>query len=329
MKTTIAITGASGHIGNVVCRMLAESGNKVRALYHTDRSSLEGIAVELIRGDVLNRDDLSSLIEGCEVVIHCAAIISIHGDPDGMVFKTNTEGTKNVLEVSKQLGVRKIIHLSSVHAVEEHPLTAPYDESRPYKTAAADSYDYSKALGEQLMLENKANGYPEVVVLRPTSVVGPYDFKPSEMGKALIDFYRQKIPALPAGGYDFVDVRDVALSVIAAIENGKSGEAYLLSGKYYTLKDLALLIQKVTGKKVPRLVIPYSVLKTLLPLIKAYSTITGAAPSFTLASINTLRNCHNHMDHSKATRQLGLNCRPMEETLRDFYEWQRSNNFIS
>jgi dihydroflavonol-4-reductase len=177
------------------------------------------------------------------------------------------------------------------------------------------------------MLEGSKNGL-DVVVIRPSSVIGPNDYKPSEMGKALIDFYYQKIPVLPQGGYDFVDVRDVADSIISAIEHGKNGQVYLLSGKYYSLKELAKLVQKVTGKKVPQVVIPYWLLKSILPLIKLYSKLSHAEPLFTIESIDALKNGHPNMDHSKAATQLGHHPRPLEETLRDFYEWQRTNHTI-
>jgi dihydroflavonol-4-reductase len=322
MKRTIAITGASGHLGNVVCRMLIEKGYKVKAFYNSFHKSLEGLSLELIQGDVLNPDDLARLIEGCEIVIHSAAIISIHGDPSGIVFRTNTEGPANVLEMSKQKGVKKLIHISSVHAVMELPLSVQYDETRPYKTSDAPAYDYSKAFGEQHILAGTKDNSIEVVVLRPSSIIGPFDYKPSEMGKALIDFYRQKIPVLPEGGYDFVDVRDVADSVIKAIDNGINGEIYLLSGKYYSLKELSQIVYKVTGKKVPKRILPFWLLRLILPLIAFYSRLSGASPQLTIESINALRNGHPNMDHSKATHQLGHNCRPLEETLQDFYDWQ-------
>jgi dihydroflavonol-4-reductase len=328
MNTTIAVTGASGHIGNVVCRILIEKGYKVKALYNSDKKSLEGLPVEAIQGSVLNKTDIARLMEGCDVVIHCAALISIHGDPKGIVFKTNTEGPANVLEVSKQKGIKKIIHISSVHAVMEIPASLPFDETRPYKTSSAFAYDYSKATGEQLMLANAKNGNPEIVVLRLSGVIGPFDYKPSEMGKALIDFYHQRVPALPHGGYNFVDVRDVATSIVEAIEKGKDGEVYLISGKYFTFKELAQIVYKVTGKKMPKIVIPYTLLKLSLPLISLYGKIKGAAPLFTIESIDALKNGHRNMNHSKAMHQLGHHSRPMEETIRDFYSWQRSNNML-
>jgi len=321
MNSNIAVTGASGHIGNVVCRILFEKGYKVRAMYNSSRASLENIDIEKVKGDILNIDDLNNFFDGCDVVINCAAIISIHGDPTGKIFKTNTEGPKKVLEACKLKGVKKLIHISSVHAVMEFPLDTPLDENRPYKAKGSTPYDYSKAVAEQLLLEGSNDSSPEIIILRPSSVVGPFDFKPSEMGKALIDFYNNKIPAIPEGGYDFVDVRDVAISIITAMEKGKHGEIYLLSGKFYTLNDLVKLVHKVTKKQMPGVVIPYFILRLVLPCIRLYSKLTGGAPVFTRESIDILKYGHPKMDHSKATAQLGHNVRSLEESLKDFYDW--------
>lgn len=328
MVNQIAVTGASGHIGNVVCKKLIEAGYRVKAMYHYDNEALLDHDLEMVQGNILNKKDLEVLIEGCEIVINCAAIISIHGDPDGTVFKTNTEGPKNVLEVSLAKGVKRIIHLSSVHAVTELPHSKPYDETRPYKTTEDFTYDYSKAQGEQVFLKEKDNPTLDVVIVRPSCVIGPFDFKPSKMGSALIDFYKQKIPFLPAGGYDLADVRDVAESIVTAITKGRNGEVYLLSGKYYSLKALAQEIKVVTGKRVPTVVLPYWLLKFLVPFVSLYFRLTKTSPSFTKESIDALKNGHPNMDCSKAQRELGHNIRPLEETLKDFYSWQSENGVI-
>lgn len=328
MSIQIAITGASGHIGNVVCRKLLENGYRVKALYHSDKSGLEGLNVELIQGSTLNKNDLSNLIDGCEIVINCAAIISINGDPKGDVFRTNTEGPKNVLEVAIEKGVKKLIHLSSVHAVTELPHSQTYDETRPYKTKADFVYDYSKAIGEQLLLNTKHTTELDVVIVRPSCVVGPFDFKPSKMGVALLDFYKQKIPFLPFGGYDLVDVRDVANAIITAITKGNNKEIYLLSGKYYSLKELSQEVRTVTGKKVPTTVLPYAFLKCIVPFATAYYKISRKTPTITNESIAALKNGHPAMDNSKAKRDLGFKCRPLVETLTDFYAWQKEKKVI-
>jgi dihydroflavonol-4-reductase len=322
------VTGANGHLGNVVCRKLLEQGYAVRAMYHSDKRSLQDTDVELVEGDILQINDVSRLIQDCEAVIHCAGIISINGDPDGRVFLTNTEGPRKVLQASKDARVKRIIHISSVHAVNEIPHHQPFHESRPYKTKIDPVYDYSKATGEQIFLNGCSNSSTEIIVLRPSSIVGPYDFKPSLLGAALIDFYKGKIPFLPQGGYDFVDVRDVAQSAINAIHMGKDGEVYNLTGTYYNFKKFAKVIQKVTGKKVPQRVIPYKLLKAMLPLVSLYARWTRTLPAITKESIDAVYFGHPQMDHSKAKKELHFTCRALEESLQDYYQWQKQRGKI-
>lgn len=320
-ESLIAVTGASGHIGNVICRELLERGYRVRAMYHADQRALEGLVVETFRGDILHQPDVAQLLEGCAAVIHCAGIISIHGDPDGHVFRTNTEGARHVRHAAIEKGVQRIVHLSSVHAVTELPHDLPYDEMRPYKSSADSAYDYSKARGEQIMAEALAHAGPEVIILRPSSVVGPFDFKPSLMGKALMDFYHRKIPFLPEGGYHFVDVRDVARAAVNALEYGNNGEAYVVAGTYYDFRQLTQCIARVTQVKMPRRVISQRVMRILLPAVQMYARMTGNLPAFTKESMDVIRDGHPSMDSSKAARELGYSARPLEETLRDFYAW--------
>jgi dihydroflavonol-4-reductase len=324
----IAITGASGHLGNTVCRLLIDQGYDVNALYHSDKRGLEGLDLNLFQGNVLNTDDLTTLIKGCDIVINCAAVISIHGDPTGIVYQTNTQGPKNVLEVCKQQKVKKLIHVSSVHAVLELPHETPFDESRAYKQKGAFAYDFSKATGEQIILKAIKNNEIEGFVLRPSSIVGPHDHKPSELGKALLDFYKKKIPALPEGGYNFIDIRDISKAVVESIGKGKNGEIYLLSGNYYSLKELASIIQKVSEKKMPKRITPFWLLKSVLPFIKLYSKISGGAPLFSIESISALKYGHPNMVNEKAQKEFGLQIRPLEETIADYFEWQKKRNII-
>lgn len=327
-RSTIAVTGASGHIGLVLCRALLDKGYAVRAQYHSDKRGLEDLPLVCMQGDVMDEQSLLRLIDGCDMVIHAAARISIHGDPDGSVYRTNTEGTAHVLEACKRSGVRRLVHLSSVHAVMEIPLDLPFNEDRPYKPEGSSRYDLSKAVSEQHLLHHAGKGAPEVVILRPSSVIGPFDARPSEMGKALIDMYEGRIPVLPKGGYDFVDVRDVARSIIVALEKGRSGEVYLLCGKFRELKDLAAVAGEVTGKPMPKMTLSISSLYLLLPLVKLYGRLVGAAPQFTRESLAALEHGHRNMDASKARRELGHEVRPLEETLKDFFDWQREQKNI-
>lgn len=324
----IAVTGATGHIGNVLCRLLVEQGFEVRALYRSDSKSIGHLNLTLIQGDVLNYKSLLELVDGCEVVVNCAAIISIHGDPTGIVYRTNTEGPRNIVNAAIEKGVKKILHLSSAHAVYEHPLNEAFNESRPYKKATDYPYDYSKAMGEQIVLEKIDEGKIEGCVLRPSSVLGVFDYRPSEIGKALLDFYRQKIPMLPPGGYNFIDVRDVAQTIINAISKGRNKEIYLLSGQYYSMKEFAKIVYEASGKKTPKIVIPFWFMRVLLPFIKVYGKLKGAAPIFTIEAIHALKYGHPKMDNSKAKSELNHSCRSLKETIADFYAWQRTQNTI-
>lgn len=317
----IGVTGASGHVGNMVCRILADQGHDVRAMYYQDKTGLENVNVELFQGDVLNKESVDKFVEGREVIIHSAAIISIHGDPTGIVFKTNTEGPKNILEACIKHGVKKLLHLSSTHAVMEHPLDQAFDETRPYKQKQHFAYDFSKATGEQIMLEAFRGGKIEGCVLRPASVVGLHDYKPSKIGTALTDFYNRKIPMLPEGGYNFIDVRDVAQTIINAIDKGKTGEIYLMSGQYYSIKDLAREVTKASGVKTPKMVMPFWFLKLILPFVKIWGKMTKAAPVFTIEAITALKLGHPNMVNKKASEELGHQVRPLSETLKDFYDW--------
>lgn len=324
----VGVTGASGHLGNVACRILRDRGHEVKAMYRSDKRAIENQEIEVFQGDVLDANAVDQFVEGCDVIIHSAAIISIYGDPTGIVFKTNTEGPKNIISAVMKHGVGKLIHISSTHAVLEHPLDQPFDETRPYKQPHHFAYDYSKATGEQIVLDAIRSGKIKGVVLRPSSVIGLHDYKPSEIGKALIDFYNRKIPTLPPGGYNFIDVRDVARTVCNAVDAGKNGEIYLMSGQFYSLREFAAIVNKVSGVKVPKMVVPFWLLKGALPFVKLYGKMKQAAPLFTIEAITALKLGHPDMKNDKAKAELGHEVRDLEETIRDFYEWQRKQGVI-
>jgi dihydroflavonol-4-reductase len=319
----IGVTGASGHVGNVVCRLLINQGYEVRTLCRKDSRAIEGLDIIRIQGDVLNPESLEKFVAGCDVIINAAAIISIHGDPTGIVFKTNTEGPKNILAAALKMGVKKIIHISSTHAVQEEPLNTPFDETRSYKMVGDFAYDYSKATGEQIMLAAFKAGQIEGCILRPSSVIGLFDYKPSEIGKALIDFYNKKIPLLPQGGYNFIDIRDIAQTIVNAVEKGRNAEIYLLSGAYYSMKSFAQIVQNVSGVKTPKRIMPFWFLKSLLPFVRAYGKLKGAAPIFSIEAITALKMGHTNMINAKAVTELDHTCRPLTETIADFYDWQK------
>ena len=316
----VAVTGASGHLGNVLCQALIKENYSVRAFYNSDKRALEKLNLEMIQGDLLNIEDVENLIEGCDIVFHSGAKISIDKDLDKSVYNTNVLGTQNVLNACKKFNVKKLIHVSSTHVSQESPQNEILKETRAYKSNKY-AYESSKIEAEKLVLSFLRDNELSACIVRPSSIVGPYDFKPSEFGKALLDFRAKKIPILPPGGYDFVDVRDLVNSMINSINKFKNGEIYHLTGKYHTIKEISLEIKNITKVKVPKFVLPYWLMFGLLPFIRLWSKITKSAPLFTIQSISTLKNGHKNIDNSKAKRDFNLEYRPIKDTISDFYDW--------
>lgn len=320
----IAVTGAAGLLGNNLCRELIAKGHSVRALIYNDSTSLYGLDLELFKGDILNRNSLYLLCDGADAVFHCAAKISIDGDPDGSVFKTNVGGTANIIEACLAQKVGRLIHFSSIHALAAESGKDVLDEDTPYAGLDAFKYDQSKSQSEQMVLEAVKNNDLNAVIVNPTGIIGPYDFKPSFTGQLLIDLAKGRLPALVKGGYDFVDVRDVVVAAINALQAPK-GEKYLLSGRWYSIREIADTFSKISGKKVPKLVLPLWVATFSLPLIRLWSKITGAAPLFTRESLEILKHGQT-ISHAKAARELAFTPRSLEDTLRDSWEFLKDRS---
>lgn len=317
----IGVTGAGGHLGNVICRFLLDRGHEVRGLVRNHSPALGGLSVEIFQGDMLDEATTLAFTTGLEAVIHAGALVSIGHSPAPLVLETNAKGTAQVISACLKKKVGRLVYVSSAHAVSEEPRGEPLDEGRPYKGPGAPAYDYSKALAEQAVLAAVKNEGLDAVVVRPSSVLGPFDFKPSPLGKALLDLRTGRIPVLPQGGYDFVDVRDVCQSIVVALEKGGRGEIYQLSGKYHSLVELGALMEKTTGVPAPRLVLPTWFLIMALPLVKLLAFLRRAAPSFTFDSVMALKRGHPNLRNDKARAQLGHKARPLKDTLRDFYLW--------
>jgi dihydroflavonol-4-reductase len=224
-----AVTGANGHVGGNLVRALLAAGHAVRVLVHRRTEALEGLAVERVQGDVGSPEPLSELFAGVDVAYHLAAQVSVDGDHGGRVQRVNVEGTRNVAAAALAGGVRRLVHMSSVHAfvtAPGHPVTeaSPRADGRGHA-----AYDRSKAVGEEQVRQAIARGL-DAVILNPTGVLGREDFRPSRMGRFFLLLFRRRLPALVEGGFDWVDVRDVVAAALAAAERGRAGESYLLSG---------------------------------------------------------------------------------------------------
>lgn len=324
----IAVTGGSGHIGVNLCQELVKQGHTIRALIHKNIKDLQGLPLETVQGELGDPASLSSLVHDADIIIHLAAVISIQGNKTGELFDINIEGTRNILEASQKASVKKFVHFSSIHALEQSPFDQVLDESRPLAVRDKMAYSRSKALAEEIVLKAAKQEGMDATVLSPTAVIGPFDYAPSLMGRALILLAKGRLPALVPGGYDWVDVRDVACSAITAIEKGRKGERYILSGHWKTLEQISELVSKLREYHSRRVLCPLWLARLGLPFIRLYCSVYDKDPLYTRDSLYALRMSHRNISHEKAAKELDFKPRPFEETIKDTLAWFQKQGFL-
>jgi len=319
-----AITGATGHVGVNLARVLLARGHHARAIVRRDVQGLEGLDVERVQGDVRDPASLARAFRGVEVVFHVAARISIVRSDRRKVAETNIDGTRNVLAACREAGVRRLVHFSSIEALDGRPLDTRMDEERPFVDGTVGSpYAVAKAHGEQEVRRAIEEGL-DAVILNPTAIVGPFDFKPSFLGKAVMALGSGSFPMLVDGGFDWVDVRDVAEGAVAAAERAPRGGRFILGGRWASMVELATLACEVTGARPPRLMCPYGLAMAFAPVSTGFCRLTGATPLFTTYSLRVLKGNRN-VSHDRASRAFGYAPRDLRETLRDTIAWFRRN----
>ena len=317
----ILVTGAAGHIGNVLVRELLSEGRQVRALIlpGEDISSLNGLDIEFAEGDVLDPLSLEKAMERVDIVFHLAGVISIMPGQNEWMRKVNVTGTKNVLCAAKKAGVTRLMYTSSIHALSrkwkgEIDERVPFDPDNP-----VGGYDRTKAAASLAVLDAVKAGLDAVIVC-PTGVIGPHDYRGSEMGDLLMDWLRRKIHFLVAGAYDFVDVRDVARGHILACDRGRTGEVYILSGQQIKVLELKKLVQDVLGYQIVAVTIPLWIAKIGAKIMPLYYRMTKKTPKFTDYSLETLQS-NSNVSSGKAKRELGYNPRDLAATIKDTVRW--------
>lgn len=316
----ILVTGASGHVGANLVRALLAQGRPVRALVHRDRRALAGLDVEAVAADLADPSSLRAAFRGVEVVYHLASAISINLESWDEVERVNLQGTRNVIEACLQNGVRRLLHFGSIHAYDHAPFDQPMDEDRPLLTdGQAAPYERSKALAE-LETRHALDRGLDTVILIPTAISGPYDFRPSYLGQALQLLARGRIPALVRGGYDWVDVRDVADAAIAAERLAPRGARYILSGHWHSLREVAQFVAQYTGIPAPRFTVPIWLAQLAQPLMAKLAQVSGSQPIYTRPMLHAMQSNH-HISHARASRDLGYAPRPFQETVADTLKW--------
>ncbi|HOU13332.1 MAG TPA: SDR family oxidoreductase [Anaerolineae bacterium] len=319
------VTGATGHIGNVLVRELLSQGQPVRAMVlpNDDCRSLEGLNIEKVEGNVLKPETLDRAMEGVDTVYHLAGIISIVPGAETLMHKVNVDGARNTAQAALRAGVKRMVHISSIHALKRMPHGVCIDETVPFAPDnPAGAYDRTKAEGTLAVLQTVGQGL-DAVIACPTGVIGPYDYLGSEMGNVILNFARKRLQFLVEGAYDFVDVRDVATGLTQAADRGRTGEAYILSGGRIEIPQIKQIVQDFVGIHTPHIIVPMWLAELFATLTESFYRITHAIPKFTRYSLRTVQeNCD--FSNAKARTELGYSPRPLRESITDALAWRRA-----
>ena len=327
MKKIYIITGANGFLGNNLVRKLSENKeNEIRALVRSEKNNktLLGLNCHIFYGDVTKKETLEEIFNVPEnvetVVIHCAAVVYIKSKYSPIVYDVNVNGTKNIVE--KVLAKNaKLIYVSSVHAITEKENNQTITEITNFDpTKVKGEYAKTKAETSKYILEMVAKKNLNACIVHPSGIIGPYDYGNSHLTELINKISNEKLFAIVKGGYDFVDVRDVADGIISACSNGKKGECYILSNKYFSIKQLADIVCEVKNIKKIKLVLPLWLAKLVAPIYELYYNIKKQTPLFTKYSLYTISS-NSKFSNAKAKKILGYKTRNMYETINDTVKW--------
>ena len=327
MKRIYIVTGASGFLGNNIIRMLEHDDNaEVRAFVLNGESitSLNNLKCSIYYGDVTKADTLNSIFDGsgdAEIfVIHCAAVVYIKSKYNSRVYDVNVNGTKNIVDKVLEYNA-KLIYVSSVHAIPEKSdgdLISEVSIFNPDDVVGL--YAKTKAEAARYVMDSVKDKGLNACIVHPSGILGPYDFSNSHLTALVSEIVRGKLPMCVKGGYDFVDVRDVAKGIIMACDKGKKGECYIMSGEFVSIKKLADLVCDVVGKKRIKVVLPIMIAKIVAPFYEMYYNVKGKTPLFTKYSLYTLSS-NSNFSNEKAKRDLGFVNRNITDTVKDMVMW--------
>ena len=327
---TILITGATGFVGSAVLRQLVAAGHRVRALVRpdSDRRNLEGVAVEIAVGELRDPSSLDRAAAGCSGLFHVAADYRLWAPKTDGIYQTNVTGTRNLMSAAAQAGVARIVYTSSVATLGHTRDGTPADETTP---ATIDdmigAYKRSKFLAESEVRKLAGEQALPVVIVNPSTPVGPRDAKPTPTGRMIVEAAAGRMPAFVDTGLNLVHVDDVAAGHLLAFEHGAVGERYILGGENMTLRDILNEIAAITGRRPPRVRLPHGLVLPIAYLAEAWARVSGGQP---FATVDGLRMAKQTMFFSsqKARDALGFKPRPAVEALGDAVEWYRRRGYL-
>jgi dihydroflavonol-4-reductase len=314
----VLVTGASGFLGWHVARVLLERGYPVRALVRQG-SRITDLDVERVTGDLRDAASLERAVSGCGLLFHVAADYRLWARDPRELYRSNVDGTRNLLQAAQQAGVERVVYTSTVGCIGIPPHGVGTEETPVSIRDMAGDYKRSKFLAEQVALEFARGGLP-VVIVNPTAPVGDHDVKPTPTGKIVLDFLNGDMPAFIDTGLNVVDVRDTAEGHVLACERGRSGERYILGSENLTLAQILQKLARITGRQAPTMKLPYAVAYCAGACSTAWAGITGKPPRVPLDAVRMARK-KMWVTHQKAQQELGFNPGPADQALARAVAW--------
>ncbi len=324
------VTGGTGFVGAAVVRALLAEGQAVRALVRpaSDLRNLAGLDVEMTRGDLHDNESLRQALKGCRRLYHVAAVYSLWEPDPRVLYRVNVDGTRNLLEAAMEEGIELVVYTSTVGALGHREDGTPADEQTPVTLdQMIGHYKRSKFLAEREACEAVRRGLP-VVIVNPSTPVGPWDIKPTPTGQVIVDYLNKRMPAYINTGLNLIDVADVARGHLLAAERGQIGERYILGHRNLTLKEIFGMLELITKIPSPRVRLPY---RLILPLAYANqwlsNRITKRPPRVPLEGVKMARR-QMFFDASKAVRELDLPQSPIEPALERAVHWFTDHGYV-
>ncbi len=319
MKKLYLITGAGGHLAGTIIRYLQQTDCEIRGLLLPSEKKDDTKNTVYLHGDVTKPDSLHPLfanIQGYDVtVIHAAGLVSIGNELTKALYDVNVNGTKNILAMCKKYAVGRLLYVSSVHAIDEGDSLSVIKERSSFSPEhVTGAYARTKAEATQAVMDAVANGL-DAVIVHPSGILGPFDNGNNHITQFIQAYLSGRLPGGVTGGYDFVDVRDVALGCIRAAQTGKKGECYILSNRYIPIKDM-LEYMRVAVNGHRKICFPLRLAKLMAPFFEWKGKVTKKRPLFTRYSLYTM-DSNGRFSHDKATMAFGYSPRDMKDTVRD------------
>lgn len=324
------VTGASGHLGANLVRALLDRNEKVRVLIRKDsnNAAINDLDVDHAYGDLRDEQSIIGAVEGCDYVYHLAAFVSIRDGDRDELYDVNVLGTRYLMQACRLANVKKVVHCSSFGAVGNNPDGASNEKWAVSPYEMTTDYEISKTFAELEVYKEVVRGL-QAVIVNPSGIVGPWDFKPSLLGQTIIEFAQGKMRGSVKGGFDFTPVQDVVQGHLLAMEKGIVGERYLLTGAQHSIDETLGWLEEFTGISKPKLVIPTFLMQNIA-IIKDWierKFFPHVYPRFNYHSIRLL-NCGKYGTHTRAINELGLKPTPVKEAYRESVQWFKENGFI-